>query len=143
MKAVSIWNPWAQLSVAGHKKVETRSWPAPRSIIGARIAIAATKIIKPEQRAAYGAPSFQRFYRAVGFPALDAMTHGVIIGSVILAACEEMTEELIARTDPQELAFGVWTPGRFAWRLSDPVMLREPIPARGAQGVWDFRGEIV
>lgn len=39
----------------------------------------------------------------------------------------------------QERAFGNYTPGRFAWLLADVRALPEPIPARGALGLWGVR----
>ncbi|PNU06447.1 ASCH domain-containing protein [Novosphingobium guangzhouense] len=50
MKALTIWQPWASLIVAGAKPYEFRGWRAPRSLIGQRIVIhaAARKIALPE-----------------------------------------------------------------------------------------------
>ncbi|GAB7553158.1 hypothetical protein NRB_26640 [Novosphingobium sp. 11B] len=39
MKALTIWQPWASLIVAGAKPFEFRGWRAPRSLIGQRIVI--------------------------------------------------------------------------------------------------------
>lgn len=39
MKALTIWQPWASLIIAGAKPFEFRDWPAPRWIIGQRIVI--------------------------------------------------------------------------------------------------------
>ena len=39
MRALTLWQPWASLVVAGAKPWEFRSWRAPRSIIGERIVI--------------------------------------------------------------------------------------------------------
>ena len=39
MKAITLWQPYASLLVAGRKPHETRSWPPPDSLLGARIAI--------------------------------------------------------------------------------------------------------
>lgn len=46
MKALTIWQPWASLIIAGAKPYEFRGWRAPRSLIGQRIVIhaGATKI---------------------------------------------------------------------------------------------------
>jgi len=35
-----------------------------------------------------------------------------------------------------QMPYGDWQPGRWAWPLLDPWPLTEPIPAKGAQGVW-------
>jgi hypothetical protein len=35
-----------------------------------------------------------------------------------------------------EVAFGDWTPSRYAWLLGSVRPLAKPVPARGAQGLW-------
>lgn len=42
----------------------------------------------------------------------------------------------------QERAFGNYTPGRFAWLLSNIRALPEAIPARGALSLWNYEGEL-
>ncbi len=37
-----------------------------------------------------------------------------------------------------QLPYGDFTPGRYAWLLSDVVRLPEPIPCRGHQGLWEW-----
>lgn len=37
-----------------------------------------------------------------------------------------------------ELLFGDWTPGRYAWELANVQMLTEPILAKGKQGLWNW-----
>lgn len=39
MRCISLWQPWAHLIVTGHKRIETRSWRAPKDLIGERIGI--------------------------------------------------------------------------------------------------------
>ena len=41
----------------------------------------------------------------------------------------------------QELLFGDWTPGRYAWEFANMTMLPEPIPAKGMQRLWRWKGE--
>lgn len=36
-----------------------------------------------------------------------------------------------------QLPFGDFTPGRYAWLLTDITPLAEPIPAKGRQGLWE------
>jgi hypothetical protein len=40
----------------------------------------------------------------------------------------------------QEMLFGNWTPGRYAWELANVRLLQEPIPAKGRQGLWNWEG---
>lgn len=42
------------------------------------------------------------------------------------------------RIEGNELAFGDYTPGRFAWILDDVRALPEPVPARGMLGLWEW-----
>lgn len=43
MKSLSVIQPWATLIATGAKRIETRSWAPPESVIGERLAIHASK----------------------------------------------------------------------------------------------------
>ena len=43
MKTLTLHQPWASLIRDGDKAIETRSWPAPKALVGQRIAIHAGK----------------------------------------------------------------------------------------------------
>ena len=45
MKALTIWQPWATLIMAGAKPYEWRTWPAPKWIQGQRIVIHAGRCV--------------------------------------------------------------------------------------------------
>ncbi len=47
--------------------------------------------------------------------------------------------EVAERVDDQ-LPYGQFEPGRFAWLLADVAPLPEPIPVRGRQGLWSSAG---
>lgn len=38
----------------------------------------------------------------------------------------------------QEMLFGDWTPGRYAWELANVKMLDKPIHAKGMQRIWNW-----
>lgn len=38
----------------------------------------------------------------------------------------------------KEMLFGDWTPGRYAWELTNVKLLPKPIRAKGAQGLWNW-----
>ncbi|UWG96803.1 ASCH domain-containing protein [Dehalobacter sp. DCM] len=42
----------------------------------------------------------------------------------------------------QEIMFGNWTPGRYAWEFTNMQVLLEPIPAKGGQRLWNWEGDI-
>ena len=138
MRALSIWQPWATLIMTGHKRIETRGWAAPYSIRGQRIAIAATKTIRAEQRHAAQEPHFREHYSATGLPSICELPLGCILGTVVIDGCREIDSELMQRLDSREEAFGIYAPARFAWFLRDPQPLPAPITVRGAQGLWNY-----
>lgn len=67
----------------------------------------------------------------------------------ILIGAESMTRDkhhpdfgkYIVPTE-QEMLFGDWTPGRYAWELTNVKMLPEPVPVKGKQRLWEFEGEL-
>jgi hypothetical protein len=74
---------------------------------------------------------------------------GVIVAVVNLADCRYMVENevqlanmrnnpMLITEDPTELAFGLWKVGRFAWKLTNVKKFDQPIPAKGAQGLWNW-----
>jgi hypothetical protein len=136
MHALSIWNPWATLIVYRHKAIETRGYPAPRFLVGQRIAIASTKSIRPPQRLALTEAVFAEHYQAIRFPALEALSNGFVLGTARLAAIEPITDELIAGLSTKERAFGWYELGRWAWHLDKVRRFKTPYPARGGQGFW-------
>lgn len=140
MKCISIWQPFASLIVKGCKVFETRTWAPPASLIGERIGIAATKNIVPGQRAHCADPEFQRYYEALGWPAFDQLPRGVLLGTVLLDSFEVMTEEFMEDVSDEEKKYGWWQVGGYAWRLREPKELPYPIPIRGGQGFFDWRG---
>lgn len=98
MKAISLWQPWASLIVAGIKPYETRGWGPPTALIGQRIAIHAAKMVDKDaiglaQRSMLGerGAALEATWR--GAPD-EIMAHfgratmpvGCIVGSAILRA---------------------------------------------------------
>ena len=128
MKALSIWQPWASLISSGQKKIETRSWPAPYSIRGQRIAIACTRTIRGEQRHAASEGAFRLHYAATGLRAMEDLPMGCVLGTVVVEGCREIDSEFMQELDEQEEAFGWYEPGRFAWSSG----IRSPGHARGS-----------
>lgn len=56
-------------------------------------------------------------------------------------AYDEFPPVLQAVQEP-ERSFGLYTVGRRAWLLSNIRALPEPIPCRGALGLWNYEGEL-
>lgn len=160
MKVLSLWQPWATLCSApdpAHggrpaKVHETRHWP-PDHPLPIRVAIHATKRCNREVLATmvrapfYGTLQACGFYpgdprpferRGVTLPYGRPLPFGAIIGvatvvDVVPTMVNTSCFTKVNAVDAYDLAFGNWSPGRFAWRLAHTAMLEEPIPFVGRQ----------
>ncbi len=138
MKVLSVWQPYASLTVHGFKKVETRSYPAPTALHDQRIGIASTKRIVEAQRQVMKDEQFREYYGETGLPALRDLPHGFLIGTVILMTCYRIAECHLTAVPAAERMFGDWRPGRYAWVLKAAEVLPEPVPVRGQQRMWKY-----
>lgn len=141
MKALSLLQPWASLVIVGAKRWETRSWRAPRWVISQTIAIHASKKFGEEERTQTLEPSFSGPLKADGLITLGDVPRGVILGTVRVQSCWEV-EGIRHELSETEREYGNYFDGRFAWELVDLRRLVQPIPARGALGLWPVPPEI-
>jgi hypothetical protein len=145
MKALSIWQPWASLLMAGIKAYETRSWAPPASLLGERTAIHAAKTpVGFERLAPHLCPLIPGMAEAQSGEDLHAiMPLGCLLGTAILAFALSTDSDLAADILPCETALGDWSPGRWAWRFTDHQPLATPIPYRGQQGVFTIPDHLI
>ncbi len=57
-------------------------------------------------------------------------------------SCWHKFQGIIWPIDTKERAFGDYSSGRFLWFLNNVKLLPEPIPARGAMGLWEWKESI-
>lgn len=127
MKALSLWQPWATAIALGNKRIETRHWST--SYRGP-LAIHAAKHWDREQR------EFASIEHALGrLP--KRIPFGAIVATCELVAVRG-TDELIhaQRVGPIERIYGNYETGRFGWLLVNINAFDEPIPFKGAQGLF-------
>lgn len=154
MKAITIWQPWASLLACGAKEFETRSWAT--SYRGP-IAIHAAQ--RPFNTDPYLDRELYPYADALGLPdiySFHTLPYGCIIATAELVGCHKIvlhggrglssassgwieTDRGIYEPTQKELYFGDWIPGRYAWELANIKLLTEPIPAKGKQGMWNWR----
>ncbi len=128
MKALTLTQPWAQLMADGRKHIETRSWKADW-MRGKVIAIHAAKGWKAEDR---------EYATAWGY---DPET---LPRASIVALVRVLDFVPTDRAKPGlEKAFGNYEPGRWAWICEHVQTFDEPIPCRGALGLWEVPAEIL
>lgn len=153
MKTLSILQPWASLVALGHKKIETRSW---NTKYRGELLIHASLGSKHIQK--FMNDNYDFMNNGVYIQWMDkVLPHGAIIGKVNLIDTISTNKLMLPETDTvihlfddeetpifeynlteQELAFGDYSPNRFGWLLSDPVLFDEPIPCKGKLGLWEF-----
>ena len=138
VKAITLEQPWATLIALGVKRVETTSWPTQHrgtlAIHAAAVSSeqglhAVTVALDQDDEACQNS----RFAAETAIYPL-----GAIVCVVQLAACEQMTDEMIEEASLLERAVGDWRPGRYAWRIGDIVPFNPAISARGEQGLWEW-----
>jgi len=150
MKAITIWQPWASLLACGAKQYETRSWET-----NYRGTIAIHAAFDPhlkiwEELDDVTAGTMQGI---LDFIDPDELPLGSIIATAELVECwkildsgkdEAILQIINAERQAQrkiydnEIHFGDWTPGRYAWEFRNMTMLPEPIPAKGKQRIWNW-----
>jgi len=158
-KVLTLTQPWATLIAIGAKHIETRSWAT--SYRGP-LAIHAAAGLGPVggeralQRLCQREP-FWSALRPILMPpghmyfAADVLPRGAIVAVAKLFKCIAIEDGLLSYQAPgvdwwiitgQERAFGDYTPGRYAWLLTNVRRLSEPIPARGQLGLWTWEGDL-
>jgi hypothetical protein len=59
-------------------------------------------------------------------------------GGIIKLKASDSEFTILSTSD--EYKFGDFSAGRYAWDLHNPVLLPEPILAKGKQGLWTWEG---
>jgi hypothetical protein len=144
MKAISILQPWASLVILGHKKIETRSWDTKYRgplLIHASAGKKGLNLI--DKQDPFGDLALRLAKLDMDFYDYPL---GAIIGVVDLVETFqfggdrsiEYVQSLPKSAAAQEIAFGDWNEGRWGWRLENPKLFDNPIPAKGALQIWEY-----
>ena len=144
MKAITIWQPWASLIATGVKRIETRSWPTKYR---GKLAIHAAmlnpfKAIKPIPEVVVAEMRKALKEEGILTSSTDfrVLPRGCIVATVNLVDCREITYSFRCSkiNFTNEEYFGDYTIGRYAWILEDVQPLKEPVLAKGMQGLWNW-----
>jgi len=134
MKALSLWQPYASAVALGLKTYETRSWTTK---VRGPITIHASKRWGPAER-----DLSRNAARIHGQPLLAEPPLGAIVAIAEIAEVFR-TEDIREKLSADELFFGDYDDGRYAWRLENVRALRTPIPIRGWQGFFPVPDELL
>lgn len=136
MKALTLTQPWATLVAIGAKRIETRSW---RTNYTGPVAIHAARNKRDGLLTMHDEP-FRSVLDGVGIREGRDLPCGVVLATVRLIGCRRTEDVASQLAATNELAFGDYSPGRWAWffDLGSLDVLDEPIPAKGALGLWEW-----
>lgn len=149
MKALTIWQPWASLIMAGAKPYEFRRWDYSDrypSLIGRRVVIhaGARPVMRNEiedllermddhiSSVDYkiARPMLQRLlaaHKCRGLPLAAGL------GTAALMAPKSVTSLFSSPADSDRIDHHMW-----AWPLKEITPFSEPVPMRGMQGFWNW-----
>lgn len=147
MKAITILQPWASLIACGAKKIETRSWAT--KYRGPLAIHAGKDRDKKGERIRHIVARAEQYGIVI-----PEMTFGAVIAIAELVDCVVMQDIWIGKDDNgkavqkvrlengaivtgNEIVFGDYTPGRYAWILAN-VRTIKPVPAKGKQRLWEW-----
>jgi activating signal cointegrator 1 len=118
--ALSVRQPWASLIVCGVKTVEIRFWSTEYR---GNLFIHAAKTVDDV--------AMRRFR-------LDAPPTGSLVGAVELVRVEPFTAASWDQLALEHLDLGSFSPGLYAWHLTNPRALESPIAYRGDRGLFSI-----
>jgi hypothetical protein len=135
VKALSLTEPWATLMALQEKRIETRSWDLPLSIVGQQVAIHAAKGFPKWAKQLTEEEPFCSSLLAKGNVFIPNLSCGKIL-CIVKFIGSRRTEDIVNQVTKKELAFGDYSAGRFAYLTEWVGKLKEPIPAVGHLGFW-------
>jgi hypothetical protein len=129
MKVLSIKEPFATLIKDGVKIYETRSW---KTNYRGEIYIHASLSLSKSERV----ESAKKYLKSEIKP-------GCILCKCELVDCIPMNDEFIKyikyiNEETSEYDYGLYSEGRYAWKLKVLEVLDEPIQAKGKLGIWNY-----
>lgn len=127
MKVLSIKEPFASLIKDNKKRIETRSWK--------------TKYRGPIYIHASITPH-KKDERINKLLKLVNPMYGFIICKCNLVNVRLIDEEFIKTLSKDEIYYGNYEFGRYAWILEDVKILNNPIKAKGKLSIWNYDGGI-
>lgn len=126
MRALTLTQPWASAMALGLKQWETRSW---KTSYRGRIAIHAAKSFPPYA---------QEMATRMGFKELP---FGQILCVGEIVDCQP-TAEIKGSLSPEELSWGDYADGRWAFQFKLTAKLDPFISVGGALSLWEIPEEI-
>jgi hypothetical protein len=146
IRALSITQPFATLITLGVKTIETRSYPTHHRGV---IALHASKGWSRDDVLLCFQPGFRESLQAARVRTPEDVPRGVVLGIARLVDCGEIhvfgdgpkwrnRRGVWVPVSDYEARFGFYAAGRYAWVFQDVRRFVEPVPAKGALGLWTW-----
>ncbi len=137
MKAITLTQPWSSMVAIGAKKIETRSW---RTTYRGLIAIHAAKSfpLSAQEVAEDNLDWYRTELKEAGIESIEQFPLGKIVAVANLRNCIP-AEEAFPRITVDESWLGDYSPGRWAWVLSDVHRMITEVAAKGSLGLWTWK----
>lgn len=123
MKVLTIRQPYASAVVCGYKQFEFRSW---KTNYRGKILIHAAMTKDNDSMT-----KFEKYHLNYNF--------GMIIGEVDLLDCilvDDVLDKSLRKKD--DIIYEHNHIGKYAWKLSKPIIYSEPIKVKGKLGLWNY-----
>ena len=130
-KALTIWQPYATLLVAGIKKYETRHWDT-----AYRGPVVITAGLHWSKQQAELVENLKRKYPELTDLLSDLPT-GEALGVVELKTIHQ-TDVLYIKDNPLEMFVGNFNGDRYAWEMVNQQPFQKPMKVKGRQGLWNW-----
>ncbi len=135
MKVITVKQPWASLIVYGWgKDIENRDWKLPQAMIRQRVGIHSSKRLDPAEAEAaqrliedngIALPEGDYYADPFFYSDLARFPLGCVLGTVLISDCVRYSKS-------------PWFIGEYGFVLADPQPFKDPIPAKGALGFWEW-----
>jgi hypothetical protein len=143
MKALTVRQPWAWAISSGHKRVENRSWATRyrgQLAIHAGLAWDQDGVAALLELCDFGQALPPKWWTEPG-----VLPAGAVVAVVdLIGVCSETVSTM--RRAPLGQVWcgcGPWAvPGAHHWQRDDVRGLAEPVPCRGAQGIWTVPDDV-
>jgi hypothetical protein len=132
MKALSIKQPWTYAILHLGKRIENRTWAPPASVIGQTIALHASA--KDDQA------GYRDVFQIAGVRVGRDVTRGAVVATAkVIGWIDQRGNFSVPSNYPILALDGKWFFGPIGWILDDIKPLDQPIPAKGALGLWEWK----
>lgn len=125
LRVLCIYQPFIELILRGYKQLETQ---------GKRTHVRGRLLLHAPAGAIYSSYGYEKYAPELPVHWRLQARMGMILGEVELVDCVEFTET--TKLKAAERVLGDTAPGRFGWKMVNPIMYDKPIRIPGQQGFW-------